>query len=150
MGKSLQRRTLQSRKLGRAGAKTGLLDHFDAIFLEIFPAVQLNQASGQWGSKFKQGEGASSQQAAEGGLEGIVGKRRCIRLADIRLANESVMQPLNEMGTQILDDEDNSGPVIGVGPGVKPHGRMKNVLDAMDDQGPVRIVGERDDSLDPK
>lgn len=40
--------------------------------------------------------------------------------------------------------------MVGVGPGRQPHRRMKDVLHAVDYDGPRRIVGEGDDPLDAK
>ena len=52
------------------------------------------------------------------------------------------------MRAQVLNDENNPRLMVGVGPGVKARRRMENVLDPVNDQGPARVVRERDDSLD--
>lgn len=93
-------------------------------------------------------ESALSQQPGLFRRERIVGERRRVGGAERRNAGHGVIEARNEALVEILDDEDETRAAVAVRPGREAMRRMEHVLHAMDDDGPLGIVGEADDALD--
>ena len=63
------------------------------------------------------------------------------------MIDERPIESLHEAFVEILDDEDDARAPVCIRPSVEAMRRVKDMLHAMDRDGPLRIVSERDDSL---
>lgn len=116
-----------------------------------FPTKAVSQFlfrdGGRRGSPFETESGLGEQSATSEGQR-IITPRLQIGLVHTDRTRRDRKKPFDEIARQVLHDEDQAGAVIVVRPALKAHGRMEDMLDAMDDDRARRIVGERDDALD--
>ena len=93
---------------------------------------------------------SSGQKTAKARLQGI--GRQSLRICAVNtdLARKGRIKALQEKRVQILDDENNTSPVIGVRPCFEAHGRMKNMLNAVNDKWARQIIIQGDDAFDPQ
>ena len=91
---------------------------------------------------------ALTQQPAVLGRQRIVEQRRAIRLIDRRLVNHRHPESLDLARFNTFADEDDARRPIRVGPCGQSARRMKDALDALNDQRLAGIVSERDQAFD--
>ena len=63
---------------------------------------------------------------------------------------EGIPHAFHEARFHVFEDEYDPRRVVGIGPGFEPRRRMENMLHAVDDERPRRIIGERDNALHPQ